>query len=135
MEKNENVHDRWWIDKKLADVERFNQKQLQLIGLTMILLTLITPALSELDLILKIMLVISVICTIVLISIYIFYSWPRKVNHSLGPSKNITINAETYASYLNEIQNSLQTKAEIMFISNAIFVFNLMVILSLFLLK
>ena len=128
-------HDRWWIDKKLSDVERFDQKQLQLIGLSMILLTLLSLDYSSLIFPNNVIFLFSVMLTLLLIGIYIFYSWPRKVKHPLGPSNKIIINEEAYSNYVQEIQVGLTIKAKIMFFSNIIFIINLTIILGLLVLK
>lgn len=74
LSESELEHDRWWIDKKLKDVERFEQRHLQIIGLIVVIVTLLSPQLPPEDFLSIVCWSITIICVSGLVGIYVFFS-------------------------------------------------------------
>ncbi|MFW9996417.1 MAG: hypothetical protein ACFFD4_30520 [Candidatus Odinarchaeota archaeon] len=132
MSEDNLEHDRWWIDKKLEDINRFEQRQLQIIGLVAIIVTLLAVQLSPdqgFGGLKALVWILIITVAMALIIIYLFFSWPRKVQKALDASIRVKPTAEVYGEYIKTLQESLSLKVKIMVISYFLIAIEIMLVI------
>lgn len=111
------AHDRWWIDNKLADIFRFEQRQLQIIGIVFLVIAFISPNLTSSGLLGLFIWFGMLAVILVLIIIYLYYARPRKAKAGLGSSARGNVNQQNYDAYITELETSLKAKASLVIFS------------------
>ena len=113
-------YDQWLSEQKLSSTFRFENRQLQMIGILSILLAVSSPEdLANLNAGLTGMLFALIL---ILVLIYLFFAIPRARKYKLKPMKDTPPTAETFNGYIKEIEGSMKFKVKLMYVSYAIFI-------------
>ena len=120
-------HSRWWIDKKLDDIRFFNQRQLQLVAFSLLLISIVVPNKErELEPFTGFLLSFIFGSALLLLYIYLDFSWPRAVrDNDKTLEKVLHENMDDLTKYVNVLQDSLETKSEKMKLSYVTFAINI----------
>jgi len=106
-------YDKWQIEYELTRTLRFEQRQLQLMGLMIALIVLLSPVLLLKSPLGHIIIAFLIILEIIIIGFYFYFAFPRTGKHKLLPWDVDIPSSERRKDYITELTEQLNKEVAI----------------------